>query len=91
MPVVPTTRFDLILCDIGMPHKDGCDVIRGFRSFDGVTPVIALTAHASASMADRALRAGFTLCLSKPIVPDKLVKQMASILQANVKETVKAT
>jgi len=40
-----TTQFDLVLLDLGLPGKDGLDVLRGLRSRGDATPVIILTAR----------------------------------------------
>jgi CheY-like chemotaxis protein len=64
-------RFDVIVSDIGMPHRDGYDFIRELRSRPsdrgGATPAIALTAFARSEDRTRAMLAGFDLHVSKPV------------------------
>lgn len=70
-------RPDLVLSDIGMPGKDGYELIRELRasspSQGSRTPAIALTAFTSPADHDRALSAGFQLHLTKPCGADSLV------------------
>ena len=67
---------DVIVSDISMPGRDGHDLIRQVRRMAGpiaATPAIALTAYARAEDAERAIRAGFTRHLAKPIGADAIV------------------
>ena len=60
---------DLIILDIHMPGLDGFGVIKELRA-DGLfsdTPVIALTASAMQGDKQRAILAGFTGYISKPV------------------------
>ena len=65
-------RHDVILCDVQMPRMDGYAVVKTLRARGDATPIIALTAHAMKDERDRALRAGFTGYLTKPIQKDAL-------------------
>ena len=62
-------RPDLIILDLHMPVLDGFAAIRALRGSDGfaATPVMALTASAMAGDRERALAAGFTGYVAKPI------------------------
>ena len=62
-------RPDLIILDIHMPGLDGFEVIEKLRrekNFTG-TPIIALTASAMMGDRERAMEAGFTGYITKPI------------------------
>lgn len=75
-------RFDVLVCDIGMPGEDGYSLIERIREGDGVngvTPAVALTAYARSEDRTKALRAGFQLHLSKPVEPIELVTVIASL------------
>lgn len=41
----PDARFDLILCDMQMPHMSGVEVVRELRSRGCQTPVIFYSGH----------------------------------------------
>ena len=59
---------ELILLDIQLPGRDGFSLLPEIRaSGHGQRPVVALTAHASASDRQTALEAGFDGYLTKPI------------------------
>ena len=74
---------DLLLSDIEMPDEDGYSLIRQVRSLTrnqgGLTPAIALTAHARFSDRMRALSAGFQMHLPKPVEPAELVTIIANL------------
>jgi CheY-like chemotaxis protein len=73
----------IIVCDIGMPLRDGYDLIRYVRSLPaergGRTPAIALTSYAGPMDRQRALEAGFDRHMSKPIDWDQLSFAIASL------------
>jgi len=72
----------LLLSDIEMPDEDGYSLIRRVRSLTrnqgGLTPAIALTAHARFSDRMLALSAGFQMHLPKPVEPAELVTVIAN-------------
>lgn len=59
--------FDLIISDIQMPEMDGHEFVRRLRAAGVKTPVLALTAHAMAGEASRALESGCDRFAAKPI------------------------
>lgn len=75
----------LLVSDIGMPGEDGYSFIRRVRALGahagGNIPSIALTAFSSATDREKALGAGFTLHLSKPIDPVDLVCAVKKLAQ----------
>lgn len=75
-------RPDLILLDIGLPGMDGHEVARQLRSSAATAaiPVIALTAHATASDRAAALEAGCDDFEVKPVAMDRLVSRIESLL-----------
>ena len=68
------TRPDVLLCDIGLGHEDGYDLMRQVRARrgdrGGGVPAIALTGYAKPEDRKQALAAGFQLHLAKPGPPD---------------------
>lgn len=75
---------DLVLCDIGMPGTDGYSFIAALRSRSaeqgGRLPAIAVTAFARVEDRTRALLAGFSAHLAKPVDALELVATVASIM-----------
>ena len=75
-------RPDLILLDIGLPGMDGHEVARHLRARPATAtiPVIALTAHATASDRTATLEAGCDDFEVKPVAMDLLVSRIESLL-----------
>jgi len=73
---------DLILMDLSLPRMDGWEATRRIRAMPGLEqlPIIALTAHAMSGDEERALEAGCTSYLAKPISPKKVVKAVKALL-----------
>ncbi len=77
--------FNLLVSDIGMPDRDGCELLRGLRAggFDGgKLPAIALTGFAQVGDRDRALAAGFQDYLTKPIAGEVLISRISKLLRS---------
>jgi PAS domain S-box-containing protein len=77
-------RPDVIVCDIGMPERDGYDFIRSIRALPpelgGRIPAIALTGFAASEDRDRTLSAGFQSHVGKPLDPAVLVAAIAALV-----------
>ena len=75
--------FDVLVSDIGMPQRDGLDLIRTLRKLPhnqgGLTPAVALTAYARSDERTRALLAGFDMHLAKPVDPGELCAIVAKL------------
>jgi signal transduction histidine kinase/FixJ family two-component response regulator len=66
------TPFDCILMDRHMPKMDGCEATRRLRAGGDRTPIIAVTASASAEDEADFRAAGCTRFLAKPVAPTRL-------------------
>ena len=66
---------DIILSDIGMPDRDGYELLQCIRALPGGRPVpaVALTALARQEDRTRALRAGFQMHVAKPVEAAEIV------------------
>jgi signal transduction histidine kinase/ActR/RegA family two-component response regulator len=77
-------RFDVLLSDVGMPGEDGLSLIRRVRELspgsNGRIPAVALTAYARGEDRARALRAGFSAHLAKPVEPSELALVVAALV-----------
>ena len=75
---------DLILLDIQLPLMDGYMVAKELRGQEPLekTPIIAVTSYAMAGDRERALGAGATGYIEKPINPDTFVHQISTHLRA---------
>ena len=91
-----STRPDILISDVGLPEKDGYDLIRHIRSLakdeGGQTPAIALTGYASMNDQLQALRAGYQEHLAKPIDTEKLISAIVDLSKvANSSRSVVTT
>jgi|GEM_PF-4960420 len=75
-------QFDLVFMDIQMPILDGVKTTKAIRRDNRFKdlPIIALTAHAIREEVQDFLSAGMNGHISKPIIPDKLVKTLSKWL-----------
>ncbi len=60
-------RFDLVLTDLNMPIVNGFELARSLRDGGYAGPLIGLTSSSAAEVAQRALAAGMSQVLSKPL------------------------
>jgi CheY-like chemotaxis protein len=74
---------DVILSDIGMPEKNGYDLLRSIRALPsksgGRIPAIALTAYGAPEDRERAFDAGFRIHLAKPVDSAVLLAAVAEL------------
>jgi signal transduction histidine kinase len=70
LKLLDVERPDVLICDIGLPHKDGYQMIRELRDRPhdrcGEIAAVALTAFGRAEDRQRAMRAGFDSHCAKP-------------------------
>ena len=74
---VGNRNFDIILMDVQMPELDGIETTRRIRAHEAPlgthTPIIAMTANATADDRRQCLDAGMDGFLSKPVRSDELI------------------
>jgi len=77
-------RPDVVLSDIGMPDRDGYELIRKIRALSehegGNVPAAALTALVRAEDRKRAMLAGFQAHISKPVDVGELIAVVATLM-----------
>ena len=71
-----TGDFDLIVLDLGLPDRDGMEVLRDLRETDGRTPVIILTARADVGDTVSGLDAGADDYVPKPFRFEELLARV---------------
>lgn len=76
-------RPDIIVSDIAMPEEDGFGLVKRVRALapekGGDKPIVALSAYAAKSDRVRALSAGFTQYLHKPVDFEELVSTIQAV------------
>jgi len=83
-----TFKPDLILLDIQLPGMDGYGVAQALRELDSLheVPIIAVTSYAMVGDREKALAAGCTGYVEKPIDPDTFVGEIERIRSAAATE-----
>jgi CheY-like chemotaxis protein len=75
----------IIISDLSMRQMDGYELLQHVRELapedGGEAPVIALTARSGAEEQQKALEAGFARFLTKPVDPDRLVREICNVLE----------
>jgi CheY-like chemotaxis protein len=76
------SKPDLILCDIGMPIKDGWEVLQELRCDPGIgkTPFIFLTAYSEKIQKRKGLEMGANGYLIKPFFGEELLEMIQTQL-----------
>src|SRR5271170_7357633 len=76
-----TSSFDLVLLDLGLPERDGLEVLRELRSRGDATPVIIVTARDDIQNRIAGLDAGADDYIIKPFDLDEVGARMRSVLR----------
>lgn len=72
-------RFDVVLLDLGLPRRDGLDLLRAVRGRGDRTPVIVLSARDALASRVGGLDAGADDYLLKPFELDELLARMRAV------------
>ena len=82
--IAETQDLDVILLDVNLPDIDGHEVARRLRTSKktslATVPIIAVTANAMKGDAQKALDAGCSLYMSKPINIQELIEKVNDFL-----------
>jgi diguanylate cyclase (GGDEF)-like protein/PAS domain S-box-containing protein len=83
--IFTTLQPDLVLLDMVMPGKDGCETCREMRTLPGgeYTPVLMVTGLDGADPIHRAFVAGATDFIAKPVNFELLVQRVRYVLRAS--------
>jgi len=83
---------DLVVMDIALPGKDGYTLVRELRqrSETSQLPILAVSSYAMPGDAERALAAGFTAYLTKPIRRALLLERVDALLGPSARARVGA-
>lgn len=74
---------DLIVMDIMLPGIDGLETTKKIRTSEDLKqiPVVALTSYAMVGDREKAIEAGCTGYIEKPINPDTFIEELEKYLQ----------
>jgi two-component system, OmpR family, response regulator QseB len=79
--VLRTEQFDVLLLDLGLPHRDGLQVLQSLRAHRLALPVLILTARDAVSDRVQGLDAGADDYLVKPFDLDELAARIRALLR----------
>ncbi len=83
LSLLSDSEFDVLISDIGMPAMDGYELIREVRKRESGTnvrlPAVALTAYARVQDRMRAILAGYSTHIAKPVEANELITVVASL------------
>ena len=95
LELVKEQPFHIIFMDHMMPEMDGVETLREIQKLEGSpnekTPVIALTANATAGAREYYLKEGFADFLTKPIESEKLEQMIVTYLPEELVDKKKET
>jgi len=89
LEVIQAHRPRFVISDLSMPEMSGWELIEALKQGDrpiAEIPVIALTAHAMDDDRRRAINAGFQNFITKPLQPEKFIKQIITFLAIDLPE-----
>ncbi|MES1225605.1 MAG: sigma-54 dependent transcriptional regulator, partial [Bacteroidota bacterium] len=72
--------YDLILCDVKMPKKDGIEVLEKIQALQLETPVIMISGHGTIETAVEAVKKGAFDFISKPLDLNRLLVTLRNAL-----------
>jgi DNA-binding NtrC family response regulator len=81
--MVDTQAYDLILCDIKMPKKDGLEVLEHIQKASPQSAVVMISGHGDLATAVKAMRMGAYDYISKPPYLNHLLQTVNAALQRN--------
>ncbi len=78
-----TSRFDVLVSDIGMPERDGFELVTDLRAWERPRalriPALALSGRAAPEDRRRALECGFDRHLAKPVDLERLLSSIREL------------
>ena len=74
-----SARYDLVLLDLGLPRRDGLDVLKALRQRKDATPVLVVTARDAVAQRVAGLDAGADDYVLKPYDIDELLARIRAL------------
>lgn len=79
--VLGTQSYDAILLDLGLPRKDGIEVLRTLRARGNSTPVMVITARDTIAQRVQGLNSGADDYLVKPFDLEELIARLHALVR----------
>ena len=77
-------EFELVLLDLGLPNRDGLEVLRSLRASRDATPVLIITARDTVDARIAGLDIGADDYLGKPFAVGELLARMRALVRRKV-------
>ncbi|MHB8623539.1 MAG: response regulator [Sulfuricaulis sp.] len=77
-------QFDLVVLDLGLPHRSGIDILKELRARGDATPVLVLTARDTVADRIKGLDSGSDDYMTKPFDLDELSARVRALLRRSV-------
>lgn len=81
LDTLATQVYDLVLLDLGLPKKDGMEVLRGIRAKNNPVPVLVITARDTLNDRIRGLDSGADDYILKPFDMAELLARMRAVVR----------
>jgi len=86
LQAVAHIKFDLLVCDIGLPDGSGEDLLRKLRKKGCNFPGIALSGYGMDEDVARSKAAGFQIHLTKPVSSEELLRAIDPLLGSRARD-----
>jgi|ERR1041385_7449841 len=73
-------QYDMVMCDIEMPHVDGFAMLSRIKHKDPQKPVLLVTGHVDDTLEQAAREGGAAGLIRKPMERDSVLRQLRSLL-----------
>jgi len=80
LDIVKSNHIDLVLLDIGLPGKNGYDVLKELRDYDNRLPIIIESALAMPDQKSKAFNLGCDDFISKPFTREDFLNKIDNLL-----------
>lgn len=80
LEAVKENNFDLVLCDFRLGDMDGKEVLQQIKALQPQMPVVILTGYSDVKMAVEVMRLGAFDYITKPLVPEEIIKMINKAL-----------
>lgn len=87
LSAIALEQYDMVLLDLGLPKRDGLDVLRSLRQGGNRLPVMIITARDAVADRIKGLDAGADDYLIKPFDLDELAARMRALLRRQAGRT----
>jgi DNA-binding NarL/FixJ family response regulator len=77
-------KFDLALCDISLPDKNGLELIKDLRALHPDLPILVVSMHDELIYAERVLRAGGRGYIMKQEGGEKFIRAIRQVLAGQI-------